>query len=70
MIVRSLRAEAGTAPEAVAWSEGLRASIFERDVRSDAAAWGGFIGVTWMLAYWVALIPVWVWYVASMMSAL
>jgi hypothetical protein len=29
-------------------------------VRRDASSWGGLIGLTWMVGYWVALIPLWI----------
>jgi hypothetical protein len=53
----------------VRWEAGLRDSIHERDRRTDANAWGGLIGLTWMLAYWATVIPVWVYYVATVVSA-
>ncbi len=27
---------------------------------TDAASWGGFVGLVWMIAYWASLIPLWV----------
>ncbi len=70
--LRSLRAEAraGTgAGTPVGWREGLRDSIRQRNRSTDARAWGGVIGLTWMVAYWASLIPLWVHYVASLVSA-
>jgi hypothetical protein len=73
--LRSLRAEArtgaGRADPAgpVGWREGLRDSIHERNRRTDANAWGGLIGLTWMVAYWATLIPMWVHVVARVISA-
>jgi hypothetical protein len=70
--LRSLRVEASTdaeRAEPVRWEEGLRASIHERDPRTDADAWGGFVGLTWMVAYWATVIPVWVYTVARVVSA-
>ena len=40
--------------------EGLWRSIRLRNPTSDAAAWGGFVGLTWMTGYWATLIPLWV----------
>jgi len=40
--------------------EGLVRSIHARNRTSDAAAWGGFVGLTWMTGYWATLIPMWV----------
>ena len=72
--LRSLRTEARVAPGTgsaapVGWREGLRDSIRERNRRTDARAWGGLIGLTWMVAYWASLIPLWVHHVASVVSS-
>ncbi len=71
--LRSLRAEARTQPPAgsvprVRWREGLRDSIHRRNRRTGAKAWGGLIGLTWMVAYWASLIPLWVQHIASVVS--
>ncbi|MDG2306093.1 MAG: hypothetical protein P8R42_15880 [Candidatus Binatia bacterium] len=73
--LRSLRAEAADdaeQPDSVAgvpWQEGLRDAISQRNRRIDAASWGGAIGLTWMVAYWASLIPLWVHHVAVVVSA-
>ena len=72
--LRSLRAEARADPGTefsggVRWREGLRDSIHQRSPRTDAKAWGGLIGLTWMVAYWASLIPLWVHAVAKVVSA-
>jgi len=72
--LRSLRAEArgerGVATALpVDWREGLRDAIHQRRPRADAGAWGGLIGLTWMVAYWASLIPLWVHYVARVVSS-
>lgn len=38
----------------------LRRSLHERNRATDAASWGGVVGLTWMTAYWATLIPMWV----------
>jgi hypothetical protein len=38
----------------------LRQSLHERNQSTDAASWGGLVGLTWMTAYWATLIPLWV----------
>ena len=46
----------------VSWkqlSEGLRRSIRERRRTTDAAAWGGLVGLTWMTGYFATLLPMW-----------
>jgi hypothetical protein len=67
--LRALRADARELDEAVAPNTRvtrqlvagrLRRSLFERNRATDAASWGGLVGLTWMTAYWAALIPVWV----------
>lgn len=73
--LRSLRIEtmmsAGRTNSArtVAWRDGLRDALYERNRRTDAASWGGAIGLTWMVAYWASLIPSWVAHIARTMSS-
>ncbi len=76
--LRSLRREAKQAAEAVASGDGARGgsvktgwhrSIHERNRRCDAASWGGFVGLTWMVSYFATLIPVWVYYVVLVLAA-
>ena len=68
--LRSLRVEARVEPETpTGWRQGLHDAIFQRNRRTDARAWGGTIGLTWMLAYWVVLIPWWVHHIAGVISA-
>jgi hypothetical protein len=71
--LRSLRAEARAEPTTgsgtpVRWREGLRDAIHQRNPRTDGKAWGGHIGLTWMVAYWASLIPWWVHQIASVVS--
>jgi hypothetical protein len=44
-------------------TSGLMRAVLVKNRRTDADSWGGFIGLTWMTAYWATLIPVWVYYV-------
>lgn len=37
----------------------VHAALFSRRRETSSEAWGGLIGVTWMAAYWVLVIPVW-----------
>ena len=43
--------------------EGLKNSLNRRIVSHDPEDWGGIIGFTWMLNYFVTLIPVWVYFI-------
>ncbi len=64
------RAESGTGSGVpVHWRKGLHDAIHQRKPRTDAKAWGGFIGLTWMVAYWASLIPLWVHEIAMVISA-
>jgi hypothetical protein len=38
----------------------LHRSLHETNRSTDAASWGGLVGLTWMTAYWASLIPPWV----------
>jgi hypothetical protein len=71
--LRSLRAEikvgSGTGTGVpVQWRTGLHDAIYQRTPKSDARAWGGMIGLTWMVAYWASLIPLWVSEIATVIS--
>jgi len=62
LLLRGLRAAAigrGTAP-ARRLAEGLKQSIRLKNRRTDAAAWGGWVGLLWMTGYWATLIPAWI----------
>lgn len=50
-----------TAVVAQAWKE----AVFQRRVRQDADAWGGWIGLVWMVCYWATLIPLWAYHIAT-----
>jgi hypothetical protein len=67
--LRSLVREAGAEVAAAPWRVGLRDSLYQRNPRTDAAAWGGIIGLTWMVAYWASLIPLWLYAVAAVLSS-
>src|SRR5262249_34203285 len=41
-------------------AEGLTQSIRLKNRRTDAEAWGGWVGLLWMTGYWATLIPAWV----------
>ena len=66
--LRSLRVEASEPVAPVPWSEGLRDALRQRNRRTDAEAWGGWIGATWMIAYWASLIPIWVAFIARTLT--
>ena len=40
-------------------------AVFQRRVRQDADAWGGWIGLVWMVCYWATLIPLWAYHIAT-----
>ena len=46
---------------------GLRRAVRVKVKRTDADSWGGFIGLTWMVAYWATLIPIWVNYIVKVL---
>jgi hypothetical protein len=53
-------AELGTRVTGPLVTDRLRRSLHERNRATDAASWGGLVGLTWMTAYWATLIPIWV----------
>jgi hypothetical protein len=48
---------------------GLKRAVQVKSRRTDSESWGGFIGLTWMTAYWATLIPMWVYYIVKVLSA-
>jgi hypothetical protein len=66
--LRSLRIEARAdtgGKGSASWQEGLTDALRQRRPRTDAKSWGGGIGLTWMIAYWASLIPLWVHHIAT-----
>jgi hypothetical protein len=49
-------------------SRNLHRSLHQRNRATDAASWGGLVGLTWMTAYWATLIPMWVYAVVQVAS--
>jgi hypothetical protein len=47
----------------------LHQALHQRKRATDAASWGGLVGLTWMVAYWATLIPIWVYAVVQLASA-
>jgi hypothetical protein len=76
--LRELRSDANGRGETVepapklTWAmlgKGLDRSIHVRNRTTDAEAWGRLVGLTWMVAYWATLIPMWVNHVVGVLSA-
>ena len=47
----------------ISWSlqmKGLYQSIQMKNITTQPEAWGGMLGMTWMIGYFAALIPVWI----------
>ena len=61
IVLRGLRAAAteSASSETRRLVEGLKQSIRPKNRRTDAAAWGGWVGLLWMTGYWATLIPAW-----------
>jgi hypothetical protein len=55
------RRQGATAPLTLArLATGLRRSMRVKNRRTDAASWGGVVGLVWMTGYWVVVLPPWV----------
>lgn len=76
--LRSLLADARRSPEKTEtgftsiWSQlatGVKQAVLVRTRRTGADSWGGFIGLTWMTAYWATLIPIWVYYIVLVLTS-
>jgi len=48
--------------------EGLSRALFGRNPARSFAAWKGWVGLTWMSAYWATVIPLWVYGVVVAMA--
>lgn len=62
-------AEPSTAVTSKRLAQGLAESIHVRNRTSDAEAWGGLVGLIWMVGYWATLIPMWVNHVVGVLSS-
>ena len=49
-------------------SEGLAKSLRVKNKSSDPEAWGGTVGMTWMISYWASLIPIWIYFIVYTFS--
>jgi hypothetical protein len=63
------RTEAGSSSISMRLAAGLKRAVWMRTRRTDAASWGGLVGLTWMTCYWATLIPMWVYYVVRVLRA-
>jgi hypothetical protein len=75
--LRALRADARKRDESAERStpvtgqlvaDNLHRSLHQWNRATDAASWGGLVGLTWMVAYWATLIPLWVHQVVEVAS--
>jgi hypothetical protein len=68
---RRNRGRTGTGSPSISMrlATGLQRAVWVKSRRTDADAWGGFIGLTWMTAYWATLIPMWLYYIVGVLSA-
>jgi hypothetical protein len=42
---------------------GLYKAIQVKNVTTQSQAWGGLIGMMWMVAYWASLLPIWIYFI-------
>lgn len=49
--------------ESIHFATGLKRAMRLKVRRTDADAWGGVVGLTWMTGYWATLLPLWVYYI-------
>jgi hypothetical protein len=47
---------------------GIQRSIQVKNRRTDAASWGGIVGLIWMTGYWATLLPMWVYEIVRAFS--
>lgn len=49
-------------------TDGLKRSIYVKNQTVSAEAWGGFVGITWMVSYWATLIPMWLYSIVEVFA--
>ena len=47
-------------------STGLFNSLTSKNISVKLEDWGGFIGMTWMTAYWATIMPLWIYVIVSL----
>ena len=45
--------------------KGFNKSIHMKNPTTQPEAWGGFMGMTWMVSYWIFLIPIWLYLIVQ-----
>jgi len=60
-------AETAAMPILMRLATGLTRSMMVKNRRTDAASWGGFVGITWMIGYCATLIPLWMYYIVTVL---
>ncbi len=63
------RSKVGSPSISMRLASGLKLAVLVKTRRTGADSWGGLIGLTWMTAYWATLIPMWVYYIVSVLCA-
>ena len=48
---------------------GLKRAVQVKTRQTDAASWGGLVGLTWMTGYWATLMPAWVFYIVKVLCS-
>ena len=43
--------------------EGLKKSLIKKNKSDNYDSWGGLVGMSWMIGYWIAVIPVWIFFI-------
>ena len=46
---------------------GVTRSMMVKNPRTDAASWGGFVGMLWMYGYCATLVPLWLYYIVTVL---
>lgn len=60
--------EADARPIAVRIVTGLIRSIRVKNRDTTAEAWGGLVGLTWMVGYCATLVPIWLYYIVQVLG--
>ena len=65
----AMREQTGSDSESLSTqlAAGLKRAVRMKNRRTDADSWGGFVGLTWMTAYWATLIPMWTYYIVRVL---
>jgi len=65
--IRNPAPASGGRPLTARLMQGLWRSIRTKNRRTDPEAWGGWLGLLWMIGYFATFVPAWMYYIAKLL---